>query len=61
MNHFLTFVVVSAALVAFLTGIWRLWDKRLQYREDAFFATVLTVAGIVVTSVILYEIWMATA
>jgi hypothetical protein len=28
MNHFLTFVVVSAALVALLTGIWRFWDKR---------------------------------
>ena len=61
MNHFLTFVVVSAALVALLTGIWRFWYKRLQYWEDAFFATVFTVAGIVVTSVILYEIWMATA
>ena len=61
MNHFLTFVVVSAALVALLTGIWRFWDKRLQYWEDAFFATVFTVAGIAVTSVILYEIWMATA
>ncbi len=60
MNHFFAFVVVSAALVALLTGIWRFWDKRLQYREDAFLATVFTVAGIVVTFVISYAIWMAT-
>ena len=61
MNHFLAFVVVSAALVALLTGIWRFWDKPVRCWEDAFIATVFTVAGIVVTSAILYEFWMATA
>lgn len=61
MNHFLAFVVVSAALVALLTGIWRFWYKRLQYWEEALVSTVFTVVGIVVASFILYEIWMATA
>ena len=61
MNHFLTFVVVSAALVALLTGIWRFWYKRFQYWEDAVVPTVSTVVVIVVTSIVLYGIWMATA
>ena len=61
MNHFLTFVVVSAALAALLTGIWRFWYKRFQNWEDAFFSTVFTVVIIVVTSIVLYAIWVATA
>ena len=61
MNHFLIFVVVSAALVALLTGIWRFWYKRFQNWEDTFFSTVFTVVVIMAISIVLYVIWMATA
>ena len=61
MTHFLTFIVVLISVAVTLVGIWRFWHKRCKYTEDAYFATVLTIAGIGVFCLISYAIWTVTA
>jgi hypothetical protein len=60
-THFLTFVAVLISVTTTLIGIWYYWHKRCNYAEDAYFLTVVTIAGIGMFGIILHGIWKWTA